>query len=263
MSVDGVENERHLEPLAQHVAGHLAVPGASAAAEVKVLMDYGSGISAMSEELIEPLRGPPGMTQTALRQAFVGHARVVTLLGQECDVETQSCPLHLTIETPCRPVRFTMPFIVLLVGGNVATFGQKTLKEKRCFDVMAQLKASVLKARGIQDGAGMDLTARSVGEPNDGAALRAAMAITAFVQDDDVPGNVDDEITLTLLSQRPMMFQDSKVEMQDRWGALYTAVDDAVDMAYRRNVPRCCTISLFARTLTCSAGRCWATHLHA
>ena len=49
------------------------------------------------------------MTHTALTQAFVGHASVVTSLGQECDVETQSCPLHLMIGTPWGPVRFTMP----------------------------------------------------------------------------------------------------------------------------------------------------------
>ena len=42
---------------------------------------------------------------------------------------------------------------------------------------MAQLKASVLKAQGRHDVAGMELTARSVGEPNDGAVLRAAMVI--------------------------------------------------------------------------------------
>ena len=40
----------------------------------------------------------PGMMQTALMQAFVGHARVVTSLGQECDILMQSCPLNLTIE---------------------------------------------------------------------------------------------------------------------------------------------------------------------
>ena len=89
-----VENEPHVEGLTQHVGGHLAVPGASAAAEVKVHMDSGSSITAMSEELVQALRGQPGMTQTALTQAFVGHARVVTLLGQECDIQTQSCPLH-------------------------------------------------------------------------------------------------------------------------------------------------------------------------
>ena len=55
-SVDTVDTEPHLEALTQHVAGRLAIPGASAAAEVKVLMDSGSEISAMSEELVEALR---------------------------------------------------------------------------------------------------------------------------------------------------------------------------------------------------------------
>ena len=154
-----------MEVLPQHLAGRLTVPGASAAAEIKVLMDSGSSITAMSEELVQGLRGQPGMTQTALTQAFVGHARVVTSLGQECDIETQSCPLHLTIDTPWGPVRFTMPCIVFPGGGDVVIIGQKTLREKLGIDVMAQLKASVLKAQGRQDGAGMELTARSVGEP--------------------------------------------------------------------------------------------------
>ena len=98
-SVDVVETEPHLEALAQHFAGRLAVSGASAAAEVKVLMYSDSGITAMSEEAVEAMRGQPGMTLTALMQAFVGHARVLTSLGQECDIETQSCPLHLTTES--------------------------------------------------------------------------------------------------------------------------------------------------------------------
>ena len=51
-----METEPHLEALTQHVAGRLAVPGASAAAEVKVLMDSGSEITAMWEELVERLR---------------------------------------------------------------------------------------------------------------------------------------------------------------------------------------------------------------
>ena len=76
-------------------------------------MDSGSGITAMSEELVEALLRQPGMMQTALTQAFVGHARVVTSLGQECDIVTHSCPLHVTIETPWRRVRLVMPFIVL------------------------------------------------------------------------------------------------------------------------------------------------------
>ena len=55
-SVDAVETEPHLEALTQHAAGRLAVSSASAAAEVKVLMDSGSEITAMWEELVERLR---------------------------------------------------------------------------------------------------------------------------------------------------------------------------------------------------------------
>ena len=94
---------------------------------------------------------------------------------------------------------------------------------------MAQLKTSVLKAKGRKYGSGMELTASSVGEPSDGTVLRAAMAITAFVPAGDAPGDVDDEVALTLPSQRPMIFQDSDVEMRDRAGVLETAVDNAVD----------------------------------
>ena len=111
--------------------------------------------------------------------------------------------------------------------------GQKTLREELGIDVMAQLKASVLKEQGRHDGAGMELTVRSVGEPNDGAVLRAAMAVTAFVPGvapGDVERDVDNEVTLTLLpSQRPMLFQGSQVEMRDRVGVLETTVDDSVD----------------------------------
>ena len=107
--------------------------------------------------------------------------------------------------------------------------GQKTFREKLGIDVMAQLKASVLKAHGREDGPEMQASAHAVGESIAGAVLRAAMAVTAFEPCGDAPGDVDDDVTLTLLSQRPMMFQDSEVEMKGRVGALETAVDDAVD----------------------------------
>ena len=73
-----VDTDPHLEALTPHVAGCLAIPGASAAAEVNVLTDAGSGITAMSEELVEALQRQSGMMQTALTQAVVGHARVVS-----------------------------------------------------------------------------------------------------------------------------------------------------------------------------------------
>ena len=71
-----------------------------------------------------------------MTQAFVGHVRVVTPLGQECDIVTQSCPLHLTIETMWGPVRFTMSLIVSPGAGDVVIIGQKTSREKLGIDVM-------------------------------------------------------------------------------------------------------------------------------
>ena len=118
-------------------------------------MDSGSGDTATSEELVEVLQRQPGMTQTQLTHAFVGHTSVVTPLDQKCEIETQSCPLNLTIETQWGPVRFTMPFFLLPGVGNVVIIGQKTQREKLGIDVMAQLKASVLKAQGRRDGADM------------------------------------------------------------------------------------------------------------
>ena len=258
-----METEPQLEVLTQYVAGRLTFPGASATAEVKVLMDSGLGITAVSEELVVALQGQSGMTPSALTDAFVGHARLVTPLGQKRDIETQSCPLHLTIETPWGPVRFTMPFIVLPGGGDMDTIGQKMLREKLGIDVMAQLKAFVLKAQGRQDVIGMGLTARSVGEPNDGAVLRAAMAVTAFVPGGDAPSDVSDEVTLTLPSQRPMIFQDSEVEMWDRAGVLETDVDNAVDYD---SPPECAKMlrDIVCRThLDVLCGRCRVTHLYA
>ena len=204
-------------------------------------MVSGSSITAKSEELVQALRGQPAMTQTSVTQAFVGHARVVTSLGQKCDIETQSCPLHLTIDTPWGPVPFTMPFIVLPGGGDVVIIGQKTLRNEHGVDVMAQLQASVLKKQGIQDGAGMELTASSVGKPNDGAVLRAAMAVTAFVPGGVAPGDVDDEVAPTLPSQRPIIFQGSEMEMREGVGVLETAGDNAVDHG---SPPECAKILL-------------------
>ena len=43
----------------QHLAERLAVRGASAAIEDKVLMDSGSGITAMTEELVEAAGNDP------------------------------------------------------------------------------------------------------------------------------------------------------------------------------------------------------------
>ena len=95
---------------------------------------------------------------------------------------------------------------VLPGRGDAVITEENTLREPIGMDVMVQLKASVRKARGRQDGAGVELTYRFVGKPNDGALLRAAMIVTASVLGGDAPGGVDHEATLTLPSQRSIIF---------------------------------------------------------
>ena len=95
----------------------------------------------------------------------------------------------------------------------------------------AQLKAIVLKVQGRQDCAGTELIARSVGEPNDGAVPRAAIAATAFEPGGDARGDMDDEVTL-MPSRRPMIFQVSGMETWDRVDVLETAVGNAVDHGF-------------------------------
>lgn len=121
--------------------GRLVVPGASVAAEVKVLVDFSPGIWAMSEELVKTRRRKQGMTQTASTRACGGHALVMTSLGQEWDIEPQSCLLHILILTRWGPVRLTGPFVVLPGGSHMVIVDQKTLREKPGIDIIAQLTA--------------------------------------------------------------------------------------------------------------------------
>ena len=58
----------------------------------------------------------------------------------------------------------------------------------------------MLKVHGREDGPEMETTAGAVDEPNAGAVLRAAMAVTAFGPGGGADGDVDDAATMTLLS---------------------------------------------------------------
>ena len=128
---------------------------------------------------------------------------------------------------------------------------------------MAPLKASVLKAFGRQDDSRVELTARAASKLNAGAALRAAMAVTAFGPTGDAPGDVDVEVILTLASHRPMIFEDIELEILDRVGVLRRRPMTLLIMISCRKVPRCCVISCLARTLMFSVGHVWGIHLHA
>ena len=142
-----------------------------------------------------------------------------------------------------------MPSIVLTGGGDANAIGRADALEGEIgINVMAQLKASVLKIHGLEDGPEMEITAGAVGERNAGCVMRAAMVVTAFGPRSGAPGDVDDHIILTLLSPPPMMLQDSETEMQDRVGALKIAVDDNVDHALPLECAKMLLDIVFART---------------
>ena len=107
--------------------------------------------------------------------------------------------------------------------------GQKTLKDKLGVDVIARIQASVPKAYRVRDDAGVQLTARVMAKPGTDAVLPMTMAGTVFWPGGVDPGDVDDDVTQGLLSQRPMIFRDSDEEMQGRVSVLETAVDNAAD----------------------------------
>lgn len=62
----------------------------------------------------------------ATDKPFKGKGRVVTATGEEGNVETQTCRVCLTVESPWRSVRFTIPFMVFLGPGNLEIIGQQT-----------------------------------------------------------------------------------------------------------------------------------------
>ena len=66
-------------------------------------MNSGSGIITLPEERVGGVRGQLRVTQSAVTKAFVGQSCVVTPLIQEDDIQTQSCQLYGTNDTPWRP----------------------------------------------------------------------------------------------------------------------------------------------------------------
>lgn len=111
-----------------------------------------------------------------------------------------------------------MPFIVVPGGGAVVIIGQMTFREKLGIDAMAQVMAPVLKSRRRQDDPGMGPTAATVADPDAGAVVRVVVPVTAFGPGRDVPGGVEDDVTLTLLSPRPRIFQNSNTKSCGRVG---------------------------------------------
>ena len=99
--------------LSEHIRGSLAVPGEKQGPsfEVKVLLDSGSGITAITEALARRLEIQlPGIQ---VRCPFQGSARVMCAFGNEEDIKMQTCPLHLALGSPWGKVQIAMPFVIL------------------------------------------------------------------------------------------------------------------------------------------------------
>ena len=108
----------------------------------------------------------------------------------------------------------------------------RPLGRKRDIDVETQFEASVRKACRGKGGVVVDVTPHAMGEPNAGAVPWLAIAVTSFGPGVDAPGEVDDDVTLTLMSQRPISLQDPGVGARDHVDVFEALIDDAVDHGF-------------------------------
>ena len=71
-----------------------------------------------------------------------------------------------------------------------------------------------------------------MGEPNTGAVLWVAIAVSSFVPGVDAPGEVYHDVTLTLMSQPPMTLQDPGGGARDHVDVFEALIDDEVDHGF-------------------------------
>ena len=109
----------------------------------------------------------------------------------------------------------------------------RPLGRKRDIDVATQFEASVRKACRREGGVGVDVTAHAIGELNAGAVPWVAIAITSFGPVVNAPGEVDNDVTLTLPSPRPMNLQDPGVGARNSVDVFEALIDDAVDHVFQ------------------------------
>jgi len=100
-----VDDKPHIECLVQHVRAKLSVPkmGEKTSVDVVDLLDSGSGVTAISEALLAELQ--QRVPDVKLDKPFDGKARVETATGDVRNVETETYPLHLNVQSSWGPVR--------------------------------------------------------------------------------------------------------------------------------------------------------------
>lgn len=76
----------------------------------------------------------------------------MTASGLQEEIDTQTCPLHLIMESPWRNIWFTASFVVLLDPGSLVAFRQLTLRGIVGIDVMGQLSDIIKGLTGAMSG---------------------------------------------------------------------------------------------------------------
>lgn len=110
--VQDLDTRPQLEWMLQHLRVNLLVPamGGELSVSVDVLLDSGSGVMEGLETLLEEvLAEMPGVQ---LARPFEGKAWVVTATGEERNVEIQTCPMYLTVDSGLQWLSLCSPGLV-------------------------------------------------------------------------------------------------------------------------------------------------------
>ena len=241
--VEQLNTQPHVEFLAQHIRGELAVPGDGdrPPAVVQALMDSGSGVTSISESLVARMqRERPG---EQLVQPFRGKARVRTAFGEERAVTYQTIPLLLTLLTPWGNVRFQLPFVVLPGDGDVLVLGQVTLREVLCVDVMADLKRTVMSLRScvgespvvaVQRGEAINQVEKQ-GQENGEQYVRTMFCGRLTVEAEEEQKDGEQQVGPTLCGRMAVVKEEE--ELGEGNTKQQSALERAVDEVERQGMP--------------------------
>lgn len=84
----------HIAPWESHLCGLLELPGVAGTVDVKLLLDSGSGVTELSENMSHQLREP--WPEVKLRRPYAGSIEAVGAEGWWQDLRLQMSPFHLT-----------------------------------------------------------------------------------------------------------------------------------------------------------------------
>lgn len=123
--IDQLETRPQGERLTQHVKAGLTVPGVENTQPmwVEVSLDTGSGVLTTLAQLLARMKAATSELQPT--KPFQRQSRVVTDFGEERTDDTQTRPMHLSVEFLRRSTETTIPFIMLPAPENLVNIGQQ------------------------------------------------------------------------------------------------------------------------------------------